>query len=88
MVRSHRATGAKPRTRTYPDCSDDRFEQLPKDKPEAHIQIWIGVWFGPELRIPVRFPFKSIVDPRNVTARRDRLEAAGIGIDQRTRQVV
>src|ERR1017187_8941142 len=32
--------------------------------------------------------FKSIVDPTDVTARRDALEAVGIGIDQRTRQVV
>ncbi len=54
----------------------------------ALIQAWIGVWFGPELRIPVRFPFKSIVDPTDVTARRDALEAVGISIDQRARQVV
>jgi hypothetical protein len=30
MVQSHRTLGGKPRTRTYPDCSDDRFPQLPK----------------------------------------------------------
>jgi hypothetical protein len=39
MVRSHRATGAKPRTRTYPDCSDDRFEQLPKSARGTHTNL-------------------------------------------------